>query len=65
MILFSLLGNELALGLTAHHGAITAALANLGIAVGRPVVGYFSDSLGKMNTAMGATLLSGIFCFAI
>jgi hypothetical protein len=26
-------------------------LANLGMAVGRPIVGYFSDSIGRVNVA--------------
>jgi MFS family permease len=65
VVLFSLPNNAISIGLTAHQGAVTGALANLGMAVGRTIVGYLSDSLGRVNVAVGATFLCGIFCFCI
>lgn len=47
--------NDVGIGLTSHQGAITGALANLGMAAGRPIVGYFSDLIGTVNVASGAT----------
>jgi MFS family permease len=51
------------IGQTLNQGAITSALANLGMAAGWPIVGYFSDLIGTVNVAGGATFLCGIFCF--
>ena len=65
IILFSLPDNARKLGLKLRQGSIVAAIANLGMAVGRPVVGYFSDRIGRINMVCIATLLCAIFSFAI
>ena len=53
------------IGLSASQGSVVAALLNLGQGLGRPVVGIFSDSVGRINIAGFCTLLCGIFCFII
>jgi MFS family permease len=65
LILFTLPDNALQIGLTVHQGAIAGALVNLGMAVGRPVVGYFSDSMGRINMVTAATLLCSLFSLGI
>jgi len=65
MILFSLPDNTLKLGLTIRDGAITGALANLGMGIGRPIVGFFSDRVGRLNMVTGATFLCALYSLSI
>ncbi|UKZ80600.1 hypothetical protein TrVFT333_008362 [Trichoderma virens FT-333] len=64
-VLFSLPDNAVRIGLTAHQGSILGALANLGMAIGRPIVGYFSDRAGRLNMVISATTLAGIWCLCL
>lgn len=65
MILFSLPDNTAKLGMTVRQGAITGALANLGMGIGRPIVGFFSDRFGRLNVVTGATFLCTLYCLCI
>jgi len=65
LILFSLPDNAFAIGLTARQGALAGALANLGMAVGRPTVGYFSDTIGRINMVTMATFVCSLYCLCI
>lgn len=65
VLLFSLASDARALGLSATQAATVAALFNLGQAVGRPLVGYFSDVTGRINMAACASLLGAVFALAI
>ena len=65
MILFSLPDNTAKLGLTVRQGAITGALANLGMGIGRPIVGFFSDRFGRLNMVAGATFLCSLYCLCV
>lgn len=65
IILFSLPDNALTISLTPSQGALCGALANLGMAIGRPTVGFFSDRVGRINMVLLATFLCAIFCLAI
>ncbi|TVY54665.1 putative transporter MCH2 [Lachnellula cervina] len=65
VLLFSLPNYALSVGLSANQGAIVGALLNLGLGVGRPIVGYFSDSIGRLNMATAMTGLCGVFCLLI
>lgn len=53
------------IGLSDSQGAVANALLNLGLGVGRPVVGYYSDRLGRINMAMLMTALCAVLCFAL
>lgn len=55
----------LQIGLSASQGSIIAALLNLGQGLGRPVVGIFSDTVGRINIAFASTLICGVLCFAV
>jgi hypothetical protein len=48
----------ISIGLTPQQGSVVGALLSLGLCVGRPAVGYFSDALGRINMA---TIMTG-FC---
>ncbi|KAF1974946.1 MFS general substrate transporter [Bimuria novae-zelandiae CBS 107.79] len=65
VLLFSLPNYAKRVGLTASQGSVIGAVFNLGQAMGRPPIGYFSDSLGRLNMASIMTALCGIFCLLI
>lgn len=56
-LVFSLADYGRKIGLDASQASLVSALLNLGQGIGRPPVGYFSDSVGRINMA-GATALS-------
>ncbi|PWY80629.1 MFS general substrate transporter [Aspergillus heteromorphus CBS 117.55] len=64
-LLFSVANFSLSVGLTSHQGSIVSALLNLGQGLGRPIVGMFSDKLGRINIATFLTFLCGLFCLVI
>lgn len=64
-LLFSVANFALSVGLSSHQGSIVSALLNLGQGLGRPIVGMFSDRLGRINIATFLTFLCGLFCLAI
>jgi MFS family permease len=47
------------------QGSIVGAMLNLGMAVGRPLIGYYSDAWGRLNMAGLMTGLCGMLCLAI
>jgi MFS family permease len=65
VLLFSLPSYARTIGLTAQQGSIIGAVFNLGQALGRPPIGYFSDSIGRLNMASSMTFLVGVFCLLI
>ncbi|KAI4646198.1 uncharacterized protein J4E79_010707 [Alternaria viburni] len=65
VLLFSLPSYARTIGLTANQGSIIGAVFNLGQALGRPPIGYFSDSIGRLNMAGSMTFLVGVFCLLI
>ncbi|MCJ1308081.1 Tubulin beta chain (Beta tubulin) [Agyrium rufum] len=65
VLLFSLPNYALSIGLTAKQGSIVGAMLNLGQGIGRPFVGMFSDSVGRINIAGFLTFLAGLFSFVI
>lgn len=65
VLLFCLPDYASSIGLTDSQGAISAALFNVGQAFGRPVMGYYADTVGRINMASIMSLLCGVFCFAV
>ncbi|KAM0723071.1 hypothetical protein Q7P37_001271 [Cladosporium fusiforme] len=65
VLIFSLANYANAIGLSSSQAAIVSALFNLGQAFGRPPIGYFSDSIGRINMGGLMTLLSGVFVLLI
>lgn len=53
------------IGLSAQQGSVAGAMLNLGLGVGRPFVGYYSDRVGRINIAALMTLACGVLCFAL
>jgi len=65
VLLFSLPNYARTIGLTAQQGSIVGAILNLGQALGRPPIGYFSDTIGRLNMASSMTFLVGLFSLVI
>ncbi|KAF2813301.1 uncharacterized protein BDZ99DRAFT_568524 [Mytilinidion resinicola] len=65
VLLFSLPNFAESVGMTAKQGSIIGAVLNLGQALGRPPIGYFSDAVGRLNMASSMTFLAGLFCLVI
>ncbi|KAK3111172.1 hypothetical protein LTR53_013842 [Teratosphaeriaceae sp. CCFEE 6253] len=65
VLIFSLASYANAIGLNASQAAVVSAVLNLGQAFGRPPIGYFSDSIGRINMAGLMTFLSGLFALVI
>lgn len=64
-LLYSLPHYAATIGLTARQGSLANALLNVGLALGRPVIGYASDIFGRINTAMIITATCALLCFAL
>ncbi|EFQ96678.1 Mch2p [Nannizzia gypsea CBS 118893] len=65
VVLFSLPNFALSIGLSQKQGSIAGALLNLGQAIGRPIVGLFSDRYGRLNMAVLFTIFCGLLCLAV
>lgn len=65
VLIFSLANYANAIGLNASQAAVISALFNLGQFFGRPPIGYFSDSIGRINMAMVTTFAGGVFALVI
>jgi MFS family permease len=62
---FSLPAYAASVGLSAQQGSVVGALLNLGSVVGRPVIGYLSDNLGRINIATLTTGWCGLICLVL
>lgn len=65
VLIFSLANYARTIGLSALQAANVSALLNLGQALGRPPIGYFSDSIGRLNMATVMSFTSGLFSLVI
>lgn len=65
VLLFSLPNYARSIGLTAKQASVVGALLNLGQALGRPCVGFYSDAAGRINIAGSCTFATGLFCLVI
>ncbi|KAG8165039.1 hypothetical protein KVR01_005314 [Diaporthe batatas] len=63
VVVFSLASYASAVGFTANQGSIIAAIFNLSQGLGRPVIGLFSDRVGRINIAALSTLTAGVAAF--
>lgn len=64
-LLYSLPNYANSIGLTHSQGAVVGAVLNLGLAIGRPIIGYCSDSFGRLNVAGAMTAFCGILCLTL
>lgn len=64
-LLYSLPDFATSINLTNSQGAAIGALLNVGIAIGRPMIGYVSDRYGRIQVSCCFTFLCGLSCLAI
>ena len=64
-LLFSLPSYAISVGCSASQGSLIGALQNLSLGLSRPVIGHFSDRIGRLNVAATLSLLCSLFCFVI
>ena len=64
-LLYSLPDYATSIGLSAQQGSVVGAMLNLGLGIGRPLVGYFSDTLGRINIALLMTAFCGLISFVL
>lgn len=64
-LLYSLPNFADSIGLSNQQAAAISAYLNLGTACGRPIIGFVSDRLGRIEIAGYLTLFCGLTCFAI
>ncbi|KAL2431496.1 putative transporter MCH2 [Exophiala dermatitidis] len=65
ILIFSLAAYGVSIGLHSSQASLVSGLLNLGQAIGRPLTGYFSDSIGRIKMAGVATFLAGVICLAV
>lgn len=64
-LIYSLPDYASSIGLTAQQGSVTGAILNLGLTLGRPLVGYVSDKCGRITVPTILTAVCGVACLAI
>ncbi|KUJ12631.1 MFS general substrate transporter [Mollisia scopiformis] len=64
-LLYSLPNFSESIGLNKNQAAAISAYLNLGVAIGRPMIGLTSDRLGRIEVAGFMTFFCGVTCFAI
>ncbi|KAE8383308.1 major facilitator superfamily domain-containing protein [Aspergillus bertholletiae] len=65
VLMYSLANYANEIGLNASQASIVSAIFNLGQAVGRPCIGFFSDRVGRINMASSMTFLAGILALVV
>ncbi|KAK6336362.1 hypothetical protein TWF696_001923 [Orbilia brochopaga] len=65
IVLYSLPNYGVSVGLTQKQGSILSAMLNLGNSIGRPLIGLYSDTWGRINIAGALTFACALTIFAI
>lgn len=64
-LVFSLPHYASSIGLDPHQGSVTGAVLNLGLALGRPLIGFTSDKFGRITVPVILTLACGVLCLVL
>ena len=65
ILVYSLADYGQRIGLTSSQASLVSGILNLGQAVGRPLIGYCSDSVGRINIAGITTFIAGVLTLAV
>lgn len=65
ILIYSLADYGQRIGLTSSQASLVSGILNLGQAIGRPLIGYFSDSVGRINIAGITTFIAGVLSLAV
>jgi MFS family permease len=55
----------IAIRISSQQASIVGAVINQGQSVGRPLIGYFSDAIGRINMCLLCTFACGVICLAM
>ncbi|KAI9040181.1 MFS general substrate transporter [Aspergillus affinis] len=64
-LIYSLPYYASSIGLNSQQGSVAGAILNLGLAIGRPLTGYISDTFGRITVSTFMAAFCVVFCFAI
>ena len=64
VLLYSLGDFAIAIGLSRSQSTTVIGVLNVGTAVGRPIIGIWSDKFRRVDVAAILTILCGVSCFA-
>lgn len=65
ILIFSLANFANFIGLNSSQASLSSALFNFAQAIGRPLIGYFSDTTGRVNMASSMTFVAGVLALVI
>jgi MFS family permease len=65
VLVFSIANFASSIGLTAQQGSVVGAILNLGQGIGRPPIGYFSDTVGRINMAASMSFVAAVLALAV
>jgi MFS family permease len=65
ILIFSLANFANFIGLNSSQASLSSALFNLAQAIGRPLIGYFSDTTGRINMASSMTFVAGVLALVV
>lgn len=61
-LVYSLPNYATSIGLNTQQGSVAGAMLNLGLTIGRPLVGYLSDRFGRITVPTALTAFCGLTC---
>ncbi|KAK3390287.1 major facilitator superfamily domain-containing protein [Podospora didyma] len=62
---YSLPSYATSIDLSPSQGSVIQAIMSLMLGLGRPVIGYYSDRMGRINMALCMTLSCGVLCLTL
>ncbi|CAG8178348.1 unnamed protein product [Penicillium salamii] len=65
ILIYSLASYGVHIGLTSSQASLVSGIFNLSQAVGRPLIGYFSDAVGRIKMAGLTTFAAGLIALAV
>ena len=65
VLYYSMPSYAASIGLNASQGSVAGTMISVGLAVGRPVMGYWADAFGRINMAAFGTGFCGLLCLLV
>lgn len=64
-VMYSLSDYAVSVGLTQQQGSVVTGMFSAGIMIGRPLMGFVADSIGRINLSIICTIGTSLTCFFI
>jgi MFS family permease len=64
-VMYSLSDYAVSVGLTQQQGSVVTGMFSAGIMIGRPLMGFVADSMGRINLSIICTIGTALTCFFI